>query len=168
MTNSLSSRSAQRSSRALVAVGVAILVVIAVCAATAQPAAAYSASEQRVISFVSAHVDTAIHVADTAGAAASANGRGRWVRATELIRHSSKDYARLHKQWWGVPEAGGAVTRLERQFDALQNNIGIYGECVAKSIAGDGSYANVNRGLKAWDRALNNLSNVLVELAVLE
>ena len=137
------------------------------CAVATDAALAYSASQHRAITFISNHVDVAVRVADTASAAATANGNGNWLRATELIRHASNDYAKLHSQWLAVPVAGGAVARLERQFDALQSNIGIYGECVARTIAGDGSSANVVRGLKAWDRALNNLSNVLIELEVL-
>jgi len=145
----------------------ATLALLAAGLAASGTASAYSAGQQRAITFISSHVDTAVHVADTASAAATANGNGNWLRATELIRHSSNDYAKLHSQWLAVPVAGGAVARLERQFDALQSNIGIYGECVARTIAGDGSSANVVRGLKAWDRALINLSNVLIELEVL-
>ena len=137
------------------------------CVVATDAASAYSAGQHRAITFISSHVDVAVHVADTASAAATANGNGNWLRATKLIRHSSNDYAKLHRQWLAVPVAGGAVERLERQFDALQSNIGVYGTCVAKSIAGDGSSANVVRGLKAWDRALINLSNVLIELEVL-
>ena len=137
------------------------------CAVATDEASAYSAGQHRAITFISSHVDVAVHVADTASAAATANGNGDWQRAIKLIRHSSNDYAKLHRQWLAVPVAGGAVERLERQFDALLNNIGVYGTCVAKSIAGDGSSANVVRGLKAWDRALVNLSNVLIELEVL-
>jgi len=145
----------------------ATLALLAAGLAASGTASAYSAGQQRAITFISSHVDTAVHVADTASAAATANGNGNWLRATELIRHASNDYAKLHSQWLAVPVAGGAVARLERQFDALQSNIGIYGECVARTIAGDGSSANVVRGLKAWDRALINLSNVLIELEVL-
>jgi len=145
----------------------ATLALLAAGLAASGTASAYSAGQQRAITFISSRVDTAVHVADTASAAATANGNGNWLRATELIRHASNDYAKLHSQWLAVPVAGGAVARLERQFDALQSNIGIYGECVARTIAGDGSSANVVRGLKAWDRALINLSNVLIELEVL-
>ena len=151
----------------LALVTLATLALLAAGLAASGTASAYSAGQHRAIAFISNHVDVAVHVADTAAAAATANGNGDWQRAIKLIRHSSNDYAKLTDQWLAVPAAGGAVARLERQFDALLNNIGVYGVCVAKSIAGDGSSANVVRGLKAWDRALVNLSNVLIEMEVL-
>ena len=148
-------------------VTLATLALLAAGLAATGTASAYSASQHRAITFISPHVDTAAHVGDTAATAATANGNGNWLRAIKLIRHSFNDYAKLTDQWVALPVGGGAVERLERQFDALVSNIGIYGACVAKTIAGDGSSANLLRGLKAWGRALNNLSNVLIELEVL-
>lgn len=132
---------------------------------TTDQASAYGNKQHRVISFVTQNRDSVVRAADLAAAAARADGDGRWVRASELGLRSSRILTRVVNRWVRVPAASGAVMHLERQFSAFLKNVNIYGLCVARSMAGDSSWSNVDRGNRAWDRAVQNLCNVEFELA---
>ena len=138
---------------------------IVVSGVTADQASAYGYKQHHVISFVTQNCDSVVRAADLAAAAARADGDGRWVRASELGLRSSRILRRVVNRWVRVPAAGGAVTRLERQFMAFLQNVNIYGLCVSRSMTGDSSWSNVARGNRAWDRAVQNLCNVEFELA---
>lgn len=138
---------------------------LVVSGVTADQASAYSYKQHRVISFVTQNRDSVVRAADLAAAAARADGDGRWVRASELGLRSSRILTRVVNRWMRMPAAGGAVTGLERQFSAFLKNVNIYGLCVYRSMAGDSSWSNVARGNRAWDRAVQNLCNVELELA---
>lgn len=152
----------------IVLVCIVLATSIVVSGATADQASAHSVTQHRVISFVDHNRDSVVRAADLAAAAARADGAGRWVRASELGLRSSRILTRVVNRWVRMPAAGGAVTRLERQFHAFLKNVNLYGLCVARSIAGDSSWSNVARGNRAWDRAVQNLCSVEFELAWLD
>ena len=156
----------RKTDTALIASIVIVLAAsIAFAAIAPNTASAYGYRQERAVRFVSANLDPVVRAADLAAAAARANGYGRWVRASELGLRSSRILTRVVNAWVRVPAAGGAVSRLERQFTAFLQNVNIYGLCVSRSIAGDSSWPNVDRGNRAWDRAVQNLRNVEFELA---
>ena len=127
-------------------------------------ASAYTTQKHQVLHFIDAHVDSACHVADTATAAAVADSIYDWERADARIQHSVRDFLKLRRQWLQLPFAGGNPTRLELKFDSMLENIRIYVVSVARTISGDWSYASFMRGERAYDRAVNDCAQVLLEL----
>lgn len=132
--------------------------------AAADTAAAHTARQHVVLRFIAAHVDSACHVADTATAAATADSTCDWVRADARIRHSVRDFLKLRQQWLQLPATGSRVTRLELKFDSMLEHIRIYVVSVARTISGDWSYASFMRGERAYQSAVSDGAEVLLEL----
>jgi hypothetical protein len=141
-----------------------LIVSLGTIGASAQVASAYSTQRQQVIHFIDTHVDSACHVADTATAAAVPDSNYDWARASARIRHSVRDFLKLRRQWLQLPFATGNPTRVELKFDSMLENIRIYIVSVARTVSGDWSYASFARGQRAYDRAVNDGVQVLLEL----
>jgi len=130
----------------------------------AHTASAYTTQRHQVIHFIDTHVDSACHVADTATAAEVADSNYDWARASARIRHSVRDFLKLRRHWLQLPFANGNPARVELKFDSMLEYIRIYIVSVARTVSGDWSYASFTRGQRAYDRAVNDCAQVLLEL----
>jgi len=147
------------------AIGIVFAAIFIFTGINPDTASAYSPSQHRAIHFITHGASTTAHIIDTTSAACDAGGNGNRARSVTLIRHAVRDFIKLRNAWIRLPAAGGAAWRVEHLFHRLlERDVRVYVLCVANIAAGDTTYSNLTRGLRAYDRSLSDLSKVCVEL----